>query len=62
VDQKTAKLLNKDMEERPAPTFAERIHVLEHLMGELLSYSTVWRLLKSPGLGRKKLGECIGAR
>ena len=60
MDQKTAKLLNEDMEKRPAATIAQRSHFLEQLMGKLLSYSTVWRLLKSLGLGRKVSVEGMG--
>jgi transposase len=54
VDEKTKKLLNQDMKERPAATIAERIHFLESITGERLSYSTIWRLLKRLGWSRKK--------
>ena len=54
VDQKTKKLLNEDMKERPAATIAERISFLESITAERLSYSTIWRLLKRLGWSRKK--------
>ena len=54
VDEKTKKLLNEDMKERPAATIAERISFLESITGERLSYSTIWRLLKRLGWSRKK--------
>ena len=54
VDEKTKKLLNEDMKERPAATIAQRISFLESLTGERLSYSTIWRLLKRLGWSRKK--------
>ena len=54
VDEKTKKLLNQDMKERPAATIAERISFLESITGERLSYSTIWRLLKRLGWSRKK--------
>ena len=54
VDEKVKKLLNQDMNERPAATIAERISFLESITGERLSYSTIWRLLKGLGWSRKK--------
>jgi transposase len=54
VDEKTKKLLNEDMKERPAATIAERISFLESITAERLSYSTIWRLLKRLGWSRKK--------
>jgi transposase len=54
VDEKVKKLLNEDMKERPAATIAQRISFLESIIGERLSYSTIWRLLKRLGWSRKK--------
>jgi transposase len=54
VDEKTKKLLNEDMKERPAATIAQRISFLQSITGERLSYSTIWRLLKRLGWSRKK--------
>lgn len=54
VDEKTKRLLNEDMKERPATTIAERLRFLEAITGKRLSYSTVWRVLKRLGWSRKK--------
>jgi transposase len=54
VDEKVKNLLNEDMKERPAATIAQRISFLESIIGERLSYSTIWRLLKRLGWSRKK--------
>ena len=54
VDEKTERLLNEDMKERPAATIAERLRFLEMITGKRLSYSTVWRVLKRLGWSRKK--------
>lgn len=54
VDEKTKRLLNEDMKERPAATIAQRIRFLEVITGKRLSYSTLWRLLKRLGWSRKK--------
>ncbi len=54
VDEKTRRLLNEDMKERPAATIAERLYFLEVVTGKRLSYSTVWRLLKRLGWSREK--------
>jgi transposase len=54
VDEKTKKLLNEDMKERPAATIAQSISFLQSITGERLSYSTIWRLLKRLGWSRKK--------
>ncbi len=54
VDEKTERLLNEDMKERPAATITERLRFLEMITGKRLSYSTVWRVLKRLGWSRKK--------
>jgi transposase len=54
VDEKTTRLLNEDMKERPSATISERLHFLEVLTGKRLSYSTLWRVLKRLGFSRRK--------
>jgi transposase len=54
VDEKTERLLNEDMRERPAATIYERLRFLEMITGKRLSYSTVRRALKRLGWSRKK--------
>ena len=54
VDERTEKLLNEDMNERPAATIAGRVRFLEVITGKRLSYSTLWRTLKRLGWSRKK--------
>ena len=54
VDEKTRRLLNEDMKERPAATISERLYFLEVVTGKRLSYSTLWRVLKRLGWSRKK--------
>ncbi len=53
IDRTTQKLLEGDVEERPAATVAERCRFLERPTGKVLSASTVKRLLKSLGFSRK---------
>jgi len=54
VDEKTERLLNEDVRERPAATITERLRFLEMITGKRLSYSTVRRALKRLGWSRKK--------
>jgi transposase len=54
TDERTKRLLNEDMKERPTATIAQRIRFLQSIMGERLSYSTVRRLLNRLGWSRKK--------
>lgn len=54
VDEKTERLLDEDMKERPTATIAERVRFLEVITGKRLSYSTLWRALKRLGWSRKK--------
>lgn len=54
VDERTKRLLNEDMKDRPAATITERIRFLEVVTGKRLSYSTIWRALKCLGWSRKK--------
>jgi transposase len=53
ADRTTEKLLTEDVEERPAATVSQRRRFLEHATGKALSDSTVKRLLKRLGFGRK---------
>jgi len=53
ADQTTRKLLEEDVNERPAATVKERRHFLEHATGKALSESTVGRLLKRMGFSQK---------
>ncbi len=54
VGEKTERLLNEDVGERPAATINERLRFLEMTTGKRLSYSTVRRALKRLGRSRKK--------
>jgi transposase len=54
VDENTQKLLEEDIEKRPAAAVSERRRFLEHITGKTLSDSTVRRLLKRMGFSRKK--------
>ena len=53
TDQTTEKLLEEDVEERPAATVSERRQFLARTMGKVLSDSTVKRLLKRLGFSGK---------
>src|SRR5215212_1370216 len=46
-------LLERDVEERPAATIAQRRRFLEHITGTTLSDSTVRRLMKRLGFSQK---------
>src|SRR5215211_9223061 len=58
TDQTTHKLLEGEVQERPAATVAERCRFLERTTGKVLSASTVKRLLKRLGFSRKT--DCGG--
>ncbi len=53
INESAKKLLEKDVEERPAATVSERRRFLERITGESLSDSTVGRLLKRLGFSQK---------
>ncbi len=53
IDRTTQKLLEGDVEERPAATVAERCRFLKRTTGKVLSASTVKRLLKRLGFSQK---------
>lgn len=54
ADEATKKLLQEDIEKRPAATIAARRLFLEDLTGNSLSEPTLRRLLKRMGFSRKK--------
>jgi transposase len=54
VDNNTQKLLEEEIDKRPAAAVSERRRFLEHITGKTLSDSTVRRLLKRMGFSRKK--------
>ncbi len=54
ADEATRKLLEEDIEKRPAATIAERRRFVEDLTGNSLSEPTLRRLLKRMGFSRKK--------
>jgi transposase len=53
VDQTTEKLLEEDVQKRPAATISERRHFLEQLTGKSLSNSTIRRVLQRLGFSQK---------
>jgi transposase len=53
ADETTRKLLEEDVEERPAATIPQRCRFLRSATGKSLSTSTVRRLLKRLGFSRK---------
>ena len=59
VDQTTEKLLEEDVQERPAASVFERRRFLEQLTAKSLSDSTIRRVLK--GLGFSQKTDCGGA-
>jgi transposase len=58
TDELTKKLLEEDLQERPAATISERRSFLERACGKSLSDSTVRRLLKRMGFSQKT--DCGG--
>ncbi len=54
ADEATRKLLEEDIQRRPAATVAERRRFLESFAGKSLSEPTLRRLLKRMGFSRKK--------
>ena len=54
INTTAEKLVEEDVKERPAATVSDRRRFLERLMGEPLSDSSIWRLLKRLGFSRKK--------
>jgi transposase len=58
LDEGARRLLEADLEERPAATLPERRDVLRRVRGVEVSDSTVSRVLKRMGWTRKKIGGC----
>ena len=56
------KLLEADLEERPAATLPERREFLTRVAGVSVSDSTVSRMLNRMGWNRKKIGGCVRTR
>ena len=54
LDQSARRLLEADLEERPAATLPQRCEFLYRVAGEKVSESTVSRMLKRMGWTRKK--------
>ena len=54
IDERTRRLLEADLEERPAATLSERREYLGHAAGVSVSESTVCRMLRRLGWSRKK--------
>ena len=59
IDENAKKLLEKDVEERPAATVSERRRFLEHITGSALSDSTRRTDVEADGLHSKK--RSVGA-
>jgi transposase len=56
LDEDARKLLEVDLEERPAATLPERREFLQQVCGVKVSDSTVSRVLRRMGWTRKKIG------
>jgi transposase len=56
IDEQGERLLQTDLQERPAATLAQRRELLERVAGVKVSDSTVSRMLKRMGWSRKKIG------
>ena len=54
LDESAKKLLEVDLEQRPAATLPERCEYLKQIIGARVSESTVSRMLKRMGWSRKK--------
>jgi len=58
LDEGARRLLQSDLEERPAATLPQRREFLRRVCGVELSDSTVSRVLRRMGWTRKKIGGC----
>ena len=56
LDEAAGRLLEHDLEERPAATLAQRREFLERVVGVEVSDSTLSRMLGRMGWSRKKIG------
>jgi transposase len=54
LDERARKILEADVEERPATTLKDRCRFLEEMVGVLVSESTLSRLLRKMGFGPKE--------
>ena len=62
MDESARRLLEADMEERPAATLSERCEYLGRVASLSLSESTVSRMLRRLGWSRKKIAGSLRAR
>ena len=62
MDESARKLLQADLEERPAATLSERRAFLERAAGVRVSESTISRMLRRLGWSRKKIAGSTRAR
>jgi hypothetical protein len=62
IDQRTRRLLEADLEERPAATLSERGEFLRRVAGLSVSESTLSRMVRRLGWSRKKIAESGRAR
>src|SRR4051794_3202594 len=62
VGEKAERLLQADIEERPAATISDRRRLLERIAGTSVSDSTVGRLLKRMGFSRKLVTGRVSQR
>ena len=58
MDETAKRLLESDLEERPAAMLPQRREFLRRVAGVRVSDSTVSRMLKLMGFSRKKTGGC----
>jgi transposase len=58
IDEHGRRLLEDNLEKRPAASLSERRQFLERVIGVKVSESTVSRLLKRLGWSRKKIAGC----
>ena len=54
LDEKARRLLETDLEERPFAKLSERQEYLREVSGVLVSESTLSRVIRQMGFGRKK--------
>jgi len=62
IGEDARRLLEADLEERPAATLPRRREFLRRVAGVRVSDSTVSRILKRMGWSRKKIGGCVRTR
>ena len=62
IDEQGKRLLQADLEERPAATLPQRREFLQRMAGVRVSDSTISRAIKRLGWSRKKIGGCLRTR